>query len=116
MISDSILRNKIFKAQQKFSTANQSIITQDLGNTDSDLATQAWLSAFNSFKNMYMDDHQSTTRNTVVPQIVSLCKRADKGLTKLEKNLCIESLCDMKKQTKDKFQIGLLDEAIDYMK
>ena len=83
-------------------------------NENNENTTVGWLSKFNVLKNLYKGD-ESTLNYSIVAKINDLCKRSGKLLSKREKSLCIESLEEMKQKTKDKFQKGLLDEAIDYI-
>lgn len=98
------------------SLVDQTLIMNHIGNTASSTSTEIWLSMFNNLRSMFNDNSSPSMRSSIVPQIVSLCRKADGKLTKREKKLCTESILDMKKQTKDKFQLGLLDEALDYLK
>lgn len=83
-------------------------------NENNENTTVGWLSKFNVLKNLYKGD-ESTLSYSIVAKINDLCKRSEKLLSKREKALCKESLEEMKQKTKDKFQKGLLDEAIDYI-
>lgn len=84
-------------------------------NENNENTTVGWLSKFNVLKNLYKGD-ESTLNYSIVAKINDLCKRSGKLLSKREKELCTESLEEMKQKTKDKFQKGLLDESIDYIK
>jgi hypothetical protein len=85
------------------------------GNNENDKTTVGWLSKFNVLKNMY-SGNESSLSSSIVARMVDLCKRSKNMLNIREKSLCIESIQEMKQKTKDKFQKGLLDEAIDYLK
>lgn len=82
---------------------------------ENDATTISWLSKFNILKNMYQGD-DSALSSTIIAKINDLCKHGGKILSAREKALCVESLEEMKRKTNDKFQKGLLDEAIGYLK
>lgn len=84
-------------------------------NANNEDTTVGWLSKFNVLKNIYKGD-ESTLSYSIVARINDLCKHSGKLLSARKKLLCIDSLEEMKQKTKDKFQKGLLDEAIDYLK
>jgi hypothetical protein len=73
------------------------------------------LTKFNVMKNKYKGNDE-TLSSTIAASMVELCKNNARLLNKDEKKLCISSLQEMQKKTKDKFQKGLLEEAMNYLK
>lgn len=78
-----------------------------------------WLTAFNHYRNAFMRaaERKSSTMASYATNILKLCKQAQHvSLSENEKKLCVKSLKEMKKKTKDSFVQGLLDEAINAIK
>lgn len=99
----------------KYGTLKNRLMTDDSDyeDNDSDNTTAGWLSKFGVLTNMYGGN--GILSSSIVSKIVDLCKRSKGVISPKEKTLCIDRLREMKQKTKDKFQKGLIDEAIDYL-
>lgn len=78
-----------------------------------------WLTAFNHYRNAFMRaaERKSSTTASYATSLLKLCKQASRvSLSDNEKKLCIKSIKEMKKKSKDDFVDGLLDEAITALK
>lgn len=84
---------------------------------DKDDITSDWLNNFGLYSSKFKEKAKLSTRNLVMyaTEILKLCKHANGILSTDEKKLCIETLKDCKGCTKDKFVIGLLDQAIGHL-
>ena len=74
----------------------------------------SWLTAFNHYRNAFnrAAKRQSTSAAAYATSLLKLCKQAHRvGLTSNEKKLCVKSIKEMRKATRDTFIQGLLDEA-----
>lgn len=74
----------------------------------------SWLTAFNHYRNAFLraSKRQSSSAAAYATNVLKLCKQAGKvGLSDNEKRLCVKSIKEMRKATRDSFVQGLLDEA-----
>ncbi len=75
----------------------------------------SWLKAFNHYRNALLRaaKRQSGSTATYASSLLKLCKQADKaGLSASEKKMCVKSLKETRKATRDTFVKGLLEEAM----
>jgi hypothetical protein len=89
-----------------------------LDDEDANDIASEWLTEFGLYCNKFKEKAKQSASNGIVyaTEILKLCKRASGILDKDEKKLCIETLKDCKGYSKDKFIIGLLDQAISHLK
>ncbi len=87
-----------------------------LNDDDDDLASE-WLTDFGLYCSKFKEKANQSAGNGLVyaTEILQLCKHAEGVISKEEKKLCVETLKDCKGYTKDKFVIGLLDQAIGHL-
>ena len=78
-----------------------------------------WLTAFNHYRNAFKRaaERGSSSATSYATSILKLCKRAGAvHLSDSERSLCRKTLKELQKSTRDKFDRGLLDEAINLLK
>ena len=88
-----------------------------LNDDDNDDQASEWLTDFGLYCCKFKEKAKQSAGNGLVyaTEILKLCKRANGIINKDEKKLCIETLKECKGYTKDKFVIGLLDQAIGHL-
>lgn len=88
--------------------------TKDAVNNDD----ATWLTTFAMYCNKFKEKvKQSPSKGAVyATELLQMCKQADGVITDSEKKLCVKSLKECQKCSNDTFVVGLLEEAINWLK
>ena len=85
------------------------------GFSSDDKSSETWLTEFNTYKNLFLKNPNSTAANSYATQIYKLCKNA-KSLEDAEKNMVATEIAKLKKKTNDEFIQQLFDMSIERLK
>lgn len=78
-------------------------------------SSEIWLTEFNTFKNLFLKDPNSTAANSYATQIYKLCKSAQ-SLEEAEKDMVATAILRLKEKTNDEFIQKLFDMSIERLK
>jgi hypothetical protein len=81
----------------------------------SSIGSESWLSQFNTFKNLFLKDPNSTASNYYASHIYKMCKKTD-ALDDMEKKMVIKELEKVKKATNDEFLQEMFQASIERLK
>ena len=107
---DSDLFNKFFSMGEGLSAFGS-----DSTFVSSSIGSESWLSQFNTFKNLFLKDPNSTASNYYASHIYKMCKKAD-TLDDIEKKMVIKELEKVKKATNDEFLQEMFQASIERLK
>ena len=77
--------------------------------------SEVWLTEFNTYKNLFLQNPEGTTASSYATLIYKLCKNA-KSLEDVEKNMIATEIAKLKKKTNDEFIRQLFDMSIERLK
>ncbi len=112
-LGDSDLFNKFFSMGDGLSV--QRTFGSDSTFVSSSIGSESWLSQFNTFKNLFLKDPNSTASNYYASHIYKMCKKAD-ALDDMEKKMVIKELEKVKKATNDEFLQEMFQASIERLK
>ena len=78
-------------------------------------SSESWLSEFNTYKNLFLKNPDSTSASHYATYIYKLCKKA-KPLDDEEKNMVAKEIMKLKNKTEDEFIQNLFDMSIERLK
>ena len=78
-------------------------------------SSESWLSEFNTYKNLFLKNPNSTSASHYATYIYKLCKKA-KPLDDAEKNMVAKEIMKLKNKTEDEFIQNLFDMSIERLK
>ena len=107
---DSDLFNQFFSMGEGLSA-----LGSDSTFVSSSIGSESWLSQFNTFKNLFLKDPNSTSSNYYASHIYKMCKKAD-TLDDMEKKMVIKELEKVKKATNDEFLQEMFQASIERLK
>ncbi len=81
----------------------------------SSIGSESWLSQFNTFKNLFLKNPNSTASNYYASHIYKMCKKAD-ALDDMEKKMVIKELEKVMKATNDEFLQEMFQASIERLK
>ena len=81
----------------------------------STIGSESWLSQFNTFKNLFLKNPNSTASNYYASHIYKMCKKAD-ALDDMEKKMVIKELEKVMKATNDEFLQEMFQASIERLK
>lgn len=81
----------------------------------SSIGSESWLSQFNTFKNLFLKNPNSTASNYYASHIYKMCKKAD-ALDDMEKKMVIKELEKVMKATNDEFLQEMFHASIERLK
>ena len=81
----------------------------------SSIGSESWLSQFNTFKNLFLRNPNSTASNYYASHIYKMCKKAD-ALDDMEKKMVIKELEKVMKATNDEFLQEMFQASIERLK
>ena len=81
----------------------------------SNIGSESWLSQFNTFKNLFLKNPNSTASNYYASYIYKMCKKAD-ALDDEEKKMVIKELEKVKRATNDEFLQEMFQTSIERLK
>ena len=81
----------------------------------STIGSESWLSQFNTFKNLFLRNPNSTASNYYASHIYKMCKKAD-ALDDMEKKMVIKELEKVMKATNDEFLQEMFQASIERLK
>ncbi|MBQ3767659.1 MAG: hypothetical protein II866_01515, partial [Prevotella sp.] len=79
------------------------------------IGSESWLSQFNTFKNLFLRNPNSTASNYYASHIYKMCKKAD-ALDDMEKKMVIKELEKVMKATNDEFLQEMFQASIERLK
>ena len=82
---------------------------------NSSIGSESWLSQFNTFKNLFLKNPNSTASNYYASHIYKMCKKAD-ALDDMEKKMVIKELEKVMKATNDEFLQEMFQASIERLK
>ena len=95
--------------ESSFSIGNDSVFVNH------NVTSESWLSSFNSFRNLFLKNPNSTAASYYVTQIYKMCKQAA-CLEDVEKNIVCTEILKLKRATKDEFLQQMFDMSIERLK
>lgn len=104
-----------FPFGNSFPFDSSSVFISDSLSFNFSKTTESWLSEFNTFKNLFLKNPNSTASNYYASYIYKLCKKADE-LDELEKKMVIRELEKLKKSTDDELMQQMFDTSINRLK
>ena len=107
---DSDLFNKFFSMGDGLSAFGS-----DSTFVSSSIGSESWLSQFNTFKNLFLKNPNSTASNYYASHIYKMCKKAD-ALDDMEKKMVIKELEKVMKATNDEFLQEMFQASIERLK
>lgn len=78
-------------------------------------SSESWLSEFNTYKNLFLKNPDSTSASHYATYIYKLCKKA-KPLDDAEKNMVAKEIMKLKNKTDDEFIQNLFEMSIERLK
>lgn len=78
-------------------------------------SSESWLSEFNTYKNLFLKNPDSTSASHYATYIYKLCKKA-KPLDDAEKEIVAKEIMKLKNKTEDEFIQNLFDMSIERLK
>jgi hypothetical protein len=104
-----------FPFGNSFPFDSSSVFISDSLSFNFSKTTESWLSEFNTFKNLFLKNPNSTASNYYASYIYKLCKKADE-LDELEKKMVIRELEKLMKSTDDELMQQMFDTSINRLK
>ena len=92
-----------------------SSLGSDSISTNRSISSESWLSQFNTFRNLFMNNPEGAAANYYASFIYKLCKKTD-TLEESEKQMVIKELEKMRKVTKDEFIQQMFDTSIERLR
>ncbi len=94
---------------------NNSVFNTDSVFFSHERSSESWLSAFNTYKNLFQKKPDGTAASHYATYIYKLCKKS-KALDDAEKNLVATEIKKLKAKTEDEFIQKLFDLSIEQLK
>lgn len=94
---------------------NSSVFSSDSVFFYGEKSSDAWLSEFNTYKNLFLKNPDSTPSSYYATFIYKLCKNV-KALDEVEKNLVATEIAKLRNKTNDEFIQQLFDMSIERLK
>jgi len=85
------------------------------GFSSEEKTSEVWLTEFNTYKNLFLQNTKGAAANSYATLIYKLCKNA-KSLEDVEKNMIATEIAKLKKKTNDEFIRQLFDMSIERLK